>query len=297
MEKLPSVGITLDVAAPLFSEKLRLYVDLFDKMEQRDGWVHFPESMLRHVQQLGATHWAELFTKDGISRYQEANKEEIKAAQSVLLQEIGESPTVEVANTFLNAYCKELTVSALDETGQSPLPGLEFLNEELASITVDSLSDEELNLQRSVWLAFFVNFYNDMALATHGESIYSLVHRAIEDRDDDALVRAIQIDRSLIPYFRSQLWQRAMTGDCDFWDSFSYRANNPPTRGRNEHPLLWVLFKDLMTVGCLNRSVTAKRILDIYSAVVKDHPRFSIVDEATVQRQKRKFLAMYRQSK
>lgn len=294
---LTTIRLDVAAAARMLSEKLRIYVDLFDRMEDQGGWMRFPPDILRYLQELGVTHWAELFSKDGMSRYQESKKSEILAAQSALLEGIGESPTSEAVNQFLNTFCEMLTESALDDTGENPVPGLEFMNDDPATICVPSLSDEEQNLQRSVWIAFFVNFYNDMALATHGESLFSLVHKALEENDDDALVKAIQIDRSLIPYFQAQLWKRSMDGDLDFWDSFSYRANNPPTRGRNEHPLLWVLFKDLMTVGCLNRSVTAKHILDIYSHAINNHPRFSIDDEAVVQRQRRRFLKMYRQTK
>ena len=296
-DSLSPIRLDIELAEKLLSKKLEMYLDLFENAERTGGWVRFPPSILEYLQQLGVTHWAELFSKEGMRRYQEANRDKTQAANSAFNEVLGESPSSEVANEFLNAFCEELIEAALDETGEKQIPGLEFLNSDPRSISVQSLSEEDRDKQRDVWLTFFVHFYNDMALAIHGESIFALVNRATEQNDDDALVKAIQIDRSLIPYFQSQLWQRSMSGDTDFWDSFAYRANNPPSRGRNEHPLLWVLLKDLMTVRCLNRSLTAKRILDIYSAVVKDHPRFSLDDEAIVQRQRRRFLKMYRQPK
>lgn len=294
---LSLIRLDIEVAEKLLSKKLEIYLDLFEKTERTGGWVRFPPSIVEYLQQLGVTHWAELFSKEGMRQHQEVNKDRIQAAYAAFNEVLGDTPSPEVANEFLNAFCEELTEAALDDTGEKQIPSLEFMNSDPASISVESLSLEERDKQREVWLTFFVHFYNDMALAIHGESIFALVNRATEQSDDDALVKAIQIDRSLIPYFRAQLWQRSMSGDLDFWDSFAYRANNPPARGRNEHPLLWVLLKDLMTVRCLDRSLTAKRILDIYSAVVKDHPRFSIDDEAVVQRQRRRFLKMYRQAK
>lgn len=297
MDSSTPVRLDIEIAGKLLSKKLEIYLELFKKTERTGGWVRFPPSLLEYLQQLGVTHWAELFSKEGIRRYQEANKDKIRAANSAFNELLGESPSPEMANDFLNAFCEELTEAALDETGEKQIPGLEFMNSDPASISIQSLPEDERNNQREVWVTFFVHFYNDMSLAIHGESIFALVSRATEQNDDDALVKAIQIDRSLISYFQSQLWQRSMSGNTDFWDSFAYRANNPPARGRNEHPLLWVLLKDLMTLRCLNRSLTAKRILDIYSAVIKDHPRFSIDDEAVVQRQRRRFLKMYRQPK
>lgn len=287
----------IEIIEKLLSKKLEIYLDLFERADRTGGWMRFPPSIIEYMQQLGVTHWAELFSKEGMRRHQEVNKDRIQAANAAFNEVLGDTPSPEVANEFLNAFCEELTEAALDDTGEKQILGLEFMNSDPASISVQSLALEERDKQREVWLTFFVHFYNDMALAIHGESIFALVNRATEQSDDDALVKAIQIDRSLIPYFRAQLWQRSMSGDLDFWDSFAYRANNPPARGRNEHPLLWVLLKDLMTVRCLDRSLTAKRILDIYSAVVKDHPRFSIDDEAVVQRQRRRFLKMYRQAK
>lgn len=286
LDHLSLIHPDIEIAKKLLSKKLEIYLDLFEKAERTGGWVCFPSSILVYLNKLGVTHWAELYSNEGLRRHHEANKEKIQSITAAFNELLGDSPSPEVANEFLNAFCEELTEAALDDTGKEQIPGLEFMNTDPASICVQSLSEEECDNQREVWLTFFVHFYNDMALATHGESIFALVNRAIEDSDDDALVKAIQIDRSLIPFFQSQLWQRSLSGDTDFWDSFAYRANNPPARGRNEHPLLWVLLKDLMSIRCLNRSLTAKRILDIYSAVVKDHPRFAIDDEAIVQRQR-----------
>lgn len=297
LDSLSLIRLDIEIAEKFLSKKLEIYLDLFERAEQTGGWVRFPAGLIKYLQQLGVTHWAELFSKEGMRRHQEKNKDKIQAARSAFNEVLGESPSPEVANEFLNGFCEELTEAALDDTGEKQIPGLEFMDSDPASICVQALSEEERDQQRGVWLAFFVNFYNDMALATHGESIFALVNRAIEHSDDDAMVKAIQIDRSLISFFQSQLLQRSLSGDANFWDSFAYRANNPPARGRNEHPLLWVLLKDLMSVRCLDRSLTAKRILDIYSSVVKDHPRFAIDDEAIVQRQRRRFLKMYRQPK
>lgn len=293
----PEIHLDFDVASRILREKLRRYADLFDRMEKRGGWMEFPPGLLNYVQQLGVIHWAELFSKDGLRRYQEIHKGEIRAAQDEFLSPLGPTPTPDEANAFLNEFCEVLTESAMGDVGDNALPGLEFLEQDPSTISVISLSQEELNLQRSVWLTFFVHFFNDLALATHAESLFSLVNRALEERDEDALVKAIQIDRSLIAFFHAQLWQRSMDGSSGFWDSFAYRANNPPTRGRNEYPLLWVLFKDLKMFGCLDRSVTARQILDLYSDAISEHPRLAIDDEATIQRQKRKFLKLYRPPK
>lgn len=119
----------------------------------------------------------------------------------------------------------------------------------------------------------------------------------IDNKDDIALVKAVQIDRSLLPYFEKRLFKHSMKGNSDFLDSLAYRINNPPRRGANKYPLLWVLFKDLLTLRCLNRSVTSKQILNIYVKAIGEHPKFLIDDDLIVQRQRREFNKKYRQVK
>lgn len=174
---LSLIRLDIEIAEKLLSKKLEIYLDLFEKAERTGGWIRFSPSILEYLQQLGVTHWAELFSKEGMRRNQDANKDKIHAAHSALNEALGESPSPEIANEFLNGFCEEIT-AALDDTGEKQIPGLEFMNSDPVSICVQFLSEKERDNQREVWLTFFVNFYDDMALATHGESIFALVKLA-----------------------------------------------------------------------------------------------------------------------
>lgn len=291
--------VQLDIAAvtPLFSKKLSNYANLFSEMVSRSGWLKYPPSLLNYFQQLGITQWAELYSQEGMQKWQQAHRSQLDEFKARIYEALGEDPSAEEANEWLAEFCAIFTEAALDESGKHEIPGLEFMALKVDEIDVASLSPEALQIQRDIWITYHLSFYNDLSFATHGESIFSLVKRAIDDEDSEAMGMAIQIDRSLLPYFQSQYWQRSMTADSDFWDSIAYRVNNPPIRGKNKHPLLWILFKDLHSVRALHKGVTSKQILDLYSMSVEGYPQFIIDDVATVRRQRRNFLSMYRQPK
>lgn len=294
---VPAIRPDLEVVARLFIAKLNMYVTLFEEMEQHGGWLPYPASVLVYFRKLGVTHWAELYWKDGQRRFVEAYQDEIDSANKAFSDAIGPEPTPERITAWLNEFCQDFSSAVLGDAGERFIPGLEFTKGALKDIDVEGLTEPERQEQQNFWLTFQVNFYNDLSLATHGESIFDLISRAIEAHDDNAMVEAIQIDRSLLPYFQNHLWERSMAGKPDFWDSLAYRINNPPLRGRNKFPLLWIFFKDLHVVRCLNRSLTAKKILALYSEAVGANERFAIYDELIVQRQRRKFVNMYRHPK
>jgi hypothetical protein len=278
-------------------KKLSNYAELFKEMESRGGWLQYPQSLIDYFQQLGIFQWAELYSKEGQQKWQLSHSCELNNLQELIGEVLGADPSVEDANEFLAELCTLFSEAALDESGESEIPGFEFMTRKVGKVDVGSLSTEEHQVQCNVWISYHLNFYNDLSIATHGESIFSLVARAIDQKDSDAMGMAIQIDRSLLPYFQSQYSIRSMAGDSNFWDSIAYRINNPPIRGRNKHPLLWVLLKDLHSARALHKGVTSKQVLDLYSKGVEGYPRFIIDDVATVQRQRRKFLLLYRQPK
>lgn len=285
-----------EIVSTFLAKKLSVYVELFDTMEQHGGWLPYPQFLLDYLNKLGVRHWAELYWKDGQHRWAESHRAEIEAFALSISEVVGQSPSPEDANEFLNALIERLS-EAIDTGTEYTIFGLEPLEQGIENVDLDALTDEQRQAQFYFWMVYHINFYNDLSIATHGEPIFELVRRAIEENDIDAMVMAVQIDRSLMPFFQNHFWDRTMRGASDFWDALAYRINNPPTRGRNAHPLLWILFKDLRSMRCLDRITTSKQILDLYCKAVGEHQRFAIVDELVVQRQRRKFLAKSRQPK
>lgn len=261
-------------------------------MDKHDGWLQYPEFILKYLDAIGAKHWADLFFREGIEKYLKDNKEPIIELIHSITEATGTNPDPEVAKEFLSGLLVSLEED-MKEDDDNP----DNAQDDIKKIDVAKLTSDELKEHCDFWITYHVTFFNDLALATHGESIYSLVHKAVELKDDEALVKAIQVDRTLHPYFRDRLWDQAMRGNSNFFDSLSYRTNNAPRRGDNKHPLLWILFKELNQMGCLRSSITSKQILNVYQKAIPGHPKFSIDEELTVQRQRRKFEKLYRQAK
>lgn len=295
IEAIQSFKLPLELFSPIISRKIKGYAAILDVMDEHGGWLPYPDLILKYLDSIGAKHWADLYFPEGIEKSLKDNSEQIAESRQFIIDATGSDPSPEDATEFLS----ELFVSLerdLKADDKNPADSY-FEQFDFEKVDVEKLTAEERKEHCGFWIAYHVSFYNDLALATHGQSIYSLVQKAIELEDDDALVKAVQIDRSLLPYFQDRLLRRSMQGDSNFFDSLAYRINNPPRRGANKHPLLWILFKDLYSVGCLRRSITSKQILDVYWKAIQDHSTFFIYDELTVQRQRRIFMKSYGQQK
>lgn len=282
-----SIKLPLSSVEPLLCKKLRSYAEIFDDMDRNGGLLKYPDAVVNHLTELSALHWADLYFRDAAQKYRDENAAHITAYFDYISSELGSSPSIEDAT----AYCIEMLQAgeqAADDEANSISALLSF-----NGVDVSQLPPEERRVRCDAWLLFHLNFYNDLAIAAHGVSIFDLVAKASVG-DEVALVKAIQIDKSLLGYFQDQYVRYSLKGKVDFFDLLSYRVKNSPRKGIIKHPFLWVLFKDLRAFGCLRRSVTSRQILDLYQGIFPDHPKYSIDDELTVQRQRRNFLRKYR---
>lgn len=241
-------------------------------------------------------HWAELYSKDGQARYLAAHQKDLKPLVQYLVDGFGPDPTPESANRFLNQLVFELSTPA-GQLKYGLAAEIDFLLGDLSKFDDVGLSDDERQQRRDIWLGYHVQFYNDLSIATHGESIFDLINRALGGTDTNAIamtamVMALQIDRTLLPLFLNHFWDQAMGADPNFWDAIAYRINNPPIRGRNKYPLLWILFKDLRSMRCFGRQLKNRDVLGLYNKGVGATSRFSIHDLLTIQRQRRRFIRL-----
>jgi len=139
---------------------------------------------------------------------------------------------------------------------------------QLAREAGDKLPEEErkrLEKQGAYfWCFSFSSFFNTLSLMVHGARLTTLVPKAITG-DDDAFLKAIQIDRMLLlhyPYFRDRKFKAQYERDTDFLSKISYRESNSPIRGRVHYPALYMLFGILDSFMWLN-DLKHKEILDI----------------------------------
>lgn len=105
-----------------------------------------------------------------------------------------------------------------------------------------------------LWAGVFGSLFNMVSLMVHGAKLTSLVPQAIAG-DDDAFLKAVQIDRCLLSYhpFSIARKQRAQDiGELGFLRALGYREANPILHGRIRYPALYMLFGALEAAQWLN---------------------------------------------
>lgn len=104
------------------------------------------------------------------------------------------------------------------------------------------------------FVALAANLYNYLAVMVYGKSLCQLVKDAREG-DDQALVQAVQVDRTVLnlPYFQQRLARAQLEGDTKFLDPLAYRLKNPLLRSKLKHPKLRIAFAILQDEGLLDR--------------------------------------------
>lgn len=129
------------------------------------------------------------------------------------------------------------------------------------------------------WSFLFSTFFNVLSLMVHGSRMTTLVPQAMAG-DDDAFLKAIQIDRMLLlhhPYFRERKFRAQNDGDSEFLAKISYRESNPPLRSKIKYPGLYMLFGILETYRWLP-DLPHDEILDICDAAELDRYQNRVED-------------------
>lgn len=154
---------------------------------------------------------------------------------------------------------------------------------EAAEKTIQALPlDKQTEVVRQsvlFWAGVFGYFFNMLSLMVHGAKLTTLVPLALEG-DDDAFLKAAQIDRCLVthhPFFISRKQRAQDDGEADFLRALSYRETNPPLRGKIRYPALYVLFGALEVSGWLD-SLSHDEILDLCDSAGLDRFQNRIED-------------------
>lgn len=129
------------------------------------------------------------------------------------------------------------------------------------------------------WSFLFSTFFNTLALMVHGSRMTTLVPQAMAG-DDDAFLKAIQIDRMLLlhhHYFRDRKFRAQNEGDLDFLAKIAYRESNPPLRSKVKYPGLYMLFGILEVYRWLP-DIRHDEILDICDAAELDRYQNRVED-------------------
>lgn len=281
-------NIPLDAIRILLNLKLVSLAWAYANIEKNNGYFPYPVWLRDYFSALGVEHWAEFYFEEKIQSVLKKAQSECDFLTVYIYKKYGSVPTNEQVIQAVKDMSDRLAKLGI------PFDSLEFLNNDPDIESIASLTQEEKDQQRDVLMSFQLTFFNDLSVATHGESIVVLIQKAVSEGDLEALTKAIQIDRTIISYFYKVFEKKHLKGDSDFFDAIAYRLKNPPNRGKVKHPLLWILFKDLFHFGCLRKDILSKQILDLYNNAVSEFPQFLINDEQIVRRQRQQFIRKYR---
>lgn len=214
-----------------------------------------------------------------VGQYVLVYDDERKIARAMLLAFLGEEGLKDF-NQEIEALSKEEQQEFLDDCASA-----EFMNE--VSEAMDSFKlpqspaewkaardeaaklpeEERKKIEKQAaffWCFFFSSFFNTLSLMVHGAKMTSLVPRAIAG-DDDAFLKAVQIDRMLLlhyPYFRDRKARAQSEGETAFLSKLAYRESKPPLHSKIRYPGLYMLFGILESIHWLD-DLPHEEILDI----------------------------------
>lgn len=197
-------------------------------------------------------------------------------------QEI-EALSKEDQQDYLYSIANSELVNAISETMSSiKLPQTpaewEAAREEAAKWSED---ERKVNEEQSAffWCFYFSYFFNTLSLMVHGIKMTSLVPRAIAG-DDDAFLKAVQIDRMLLlhhPYFRDRKARAQSEGETAFLSKLAYRESKPPLHSKIRYPGLYMLFGILESINWLDE-LSHDELLDICEGAGLDRYQNRIED-------------------
>ncbi len=236
---------------------------LLKHIESQEGWFRFPSYLTNLITSLRLEPYPLLYVSEsaiGAAVFLGfMTKEE--------LQDLGariDRATLEERSEFLMEL--EDLLSEVVEVFHIPQTPAE---QEAARIRFLALSEDEqrqsVKVSQYFFLSFLPAFHQCLSIMVHGEKLTSLVAQA-QSGDDDAFVKAVQIDRRILtemPYFKSRYAQaQNEERGSYFFDKLAYRLKVPPYRGKIRHKTLWWTFSILEQAGWLNH-LPYRQLLDI----------------------------------
>lgn len=281
----------------IVTEKAPEYVEFFtDVKADAHGWLILPDKFLQCKKNLNINQYVTLYkdqkTIDVCLMLFLMGKDEFKAWNSKLAALSASNQQSEL-ESFTQDFI-DTTSSEFDEmVGKWP-----ETPEDEAKLRQDfeSLDDEtkKLNIERAqfLWIHIFLSIHNFFSVMVNGESMVSLVPKAIQG-DDEAFCKAVKIDYNLLdhhPYFIERLKQAKLNGETCFLKDLSKYQAKPTLIGTIRLPGLYFVFAMLEIMDWLN-DFTHDEILDLCDAAGLDRWQHRIEDTNAVTKR----LKQYRQ--
>jgi len=268
----------------IVTEKAPEYVEFFtDVKADAHGWLILPDRYLQAMKNLNISQYVTLYkdqkTIDVCFMFFFMGKDEFKVWNNKL-SGLSIDEQKQECETFVQNIL-DTDLAEFDEMlGKWPDTPEE---EEKLRQDFESLDEEtkKLNIERSqfLWIHIFLSLHNFFSVMVNGESMVSLVPKAIQG-DDDAFCKSVKIDRNLLdhhPYFIERLKQAKLNGESSFIRELSKYQAKPNLKGAIRLPGLYFVFAMLDIVGWLD-DFTHTEILDLCDAAALDRWQHRIVD-------------------
>lgn len=260
------------LASRYIAKLLPDYVDLLKKIEKQRGQVQVDPRITQCLENLSITDYAKF--------YQDADR----LPGLIFVGLVGPLAARELCAEFNNSEPQIIT-QRLDEflseaeAFAADVPGIFSVTpaQQEAALrqfeALDADARQAVLLQAQAFLLMFmVYFFEILSIVVHGQRMTHLVAQAMAG-DDDAFVKAVQVDRSVltaIPYFRQRRQRADVEGEKPFLDKLNYRLTGPTLRSKIRHRELWLVLAMLEWMNLLDGSLKDREILDICEAAQLD---------------------------
>lgn len=261
-----------------FSKKWTpLYAEVFQELKSEGGRVQITGRFAK--------------IRSNVGNYVQLYDDERKPGVALLLALLGEDGFKKLnedsatwserdSSEFLEELASDDTQEELLQDFDLPETEADWIKQEQE---FESLSDEQkaasIKTSGFFWSGFFAQFFNTLALMTHGATLITLVTKALE-KDDEAFCKAVQVDRFLLthhPFFIARKQRAQDEGDTDFLNALAYRENNPNLKGKIRYPALFMLFGILESLQWLDK-LKHEEILDLCDEIGLDRFQNRIED-------------------
>lgn len=225
---------------------------MLGEIESQQGWFRFPSFITQSIENLKIHSYPLLYTNESAIAAiffrgflsSDEFKELAAALEHATLEERGEL-LVEFQRTFGEVVG---AVQIPKTKGERDAARQNFL-----ALSPEDQKDA-IHFGQHFYMSFLSSFHQSLSVMVHGEKLTSLVFQAMAG-DDDAFVKAVQIDRRIlteIPHFKERFARSQVEkGGQDFSDKLAYRLKVAPFRGKIRYKSLWYTFSVLEQAGWL----------------------------------------------
>lgn len=233
------------------------------EIESQDGWFRFPSFIANAITNLRLESYPLLYISEG-AIVGALLKGFMTSEELMQFNADAESATLEERGRFIEEFGELATEFANGFQFPKTPAQQEAARKAFLALSPDE-QREAIKIGQHFFLFFLPSFHQYLSVMVHGEKLTSLVAQA-QSGNDDAFVKAIQIDRRILtemPYFKSRFVRAQDEADRDFSDKVAYRLKAPPYRGKIRHKSLWLAFAITEQAGWLD-ALSYPELLEIY---------------------------------